>query len=214
MLVYVDESGDPGMKSKPGSSPHFVVAAVLFEHDESAAECRAKIRALHQQLRWGPRQEFKFNKTNHDIKRLFFEAVAGADFMYLGVVLNKANLTGPGFQFKDSFYKYTTRLVFTNAKPHMNDAIVVMDQCGSREFRTQMGAYLRRHTEDRGGQSPIKSVRTEKSHACELVQLADMVVGAIARSFQPERPDAHRYRNMLAHRELQVQLWPRYPPHA
>ncbi len=209
MQVYVDESGDPGMKHKPGSSPVFVVSAILFEDDESARECRARIRDLHKRLGWGPRQEFKFNKTDNEIKDQFFEAVGSCDFMHVSVVLNKKKLIGPGFQFKDSFYKYTTRLVFSNAKPHLTAASIVMDQCGSREFRDQMSKYLKTHTADSTGDSPIKSVRTEKSHACELVQLADMVVGAVARSVQTHRPNAGKYRAMVAHRELSVQVWPR-----
>ncbi|MDP2952974.1 MAG: DUF3800 domain-containing protein [Chloroflexota bacterium] len=36
MLVFVDESGDPGLKLEQGSSTHFVVALVIFEdHDET-----------------------------------------------------------------------------------------------------------------------------------------------------------------------------------
>lgn len=209
MQVYVDESGDPGMKRKPGSSAFFVVSAVLFEEDEAATECRARIRELHERLGWGPRQEFKFNKTDNGIRRMFFEQVAGCDFMHVSVVLNKNKLTGPGFQFKDPFYKYTTKLVFINARPHLAAATVVMDQCGSREFRDQMSRYLKAHTSDASGVSPIKMVRTEKSHACELVQLTDMVVGAIARSCHPERADHQAYRAMIGHRELAVQLWPR-----
>lgn len=128
MLVYVDESGDPGMKAKAGSSLHFVVAAVMFDDAEAASECRSRIRALHKELKWGPRQEFKFNKTDTATKRRFFEAVSPCDFLYVAVVLNKQKLTGKGFQYKDPFYKYATKLVFTNAKPHLSDATVVMDQ--------------------------------------------------------------------------------------
>ncbi len=34
MLVFVDESGDSGMKGKEGSSALFVITAVLFEENE------------------------------------------------------------------------------------------------------------------------------------------------------------------------------------
>lgn len=205
----MDESGDAGMTGRRGSSAFFVVAAVLFEEDEAALDCRRRIRGLRTALRWGSRQEFKFNKANADIRRRFFEVVSPCDFMFIAVVLNKANLTGPGFKYKDSFYKYATKLVFLNARPHLNAAVVIMDQCGSRDFRDQMQSYLRKQTQSATGDSPIRAVRTEKSHACELVQLADMVVGAVARSFRLDRGDAGVYRKMLAHRELDVQHWPR-----
>ena len=31
MLVYVDESGDAGLKISQGSSPYFVVALIVFD---------------------------------------------------------------------------------------------------------------------------------------------------------------------------------------
>jgi hypothetical protein len=209
MQVYVDESGDSGMSGKPGSTPYFVVAAVLFNDDEAASECRRAIRELMLRLEWHPRQEFKFNKADHTLRKRFFETIAAQDFWYNAVVLNKKELKGPGFQFKDPFYKYTVRLVFTNAKPHLDRATVVMDQCGSRDFRDQMQSYLQKQVREADGRSPIRRVRTEKSHSCELVQMADMVVGAIARSFHPARKDARTYRDMIRHRELGVQFWPR-----
>jgi hypothetical protein len=209
MLVYVDESGDAGMKGKPGSSPFFVVAAVMFDDEDAAKACRCKIRDLHQSLNWGKRQEFKFNKTDHKTKSAFFKAISVSEFFYNAVVLNKAKLSGKGFQFKDPFYKYATSLVFKNAAPFLSSATVVMDQCGGREFRDQMQGYLKRQTQGRDKQSPIHRVRTEKSHACELVQLADMVVGAVARSFHLDMQNHSVYRAAIRHRELSVQLWPK-----
>jgi hypothetical protein len=206
--VYVDESGDSGMQGKPGSSLYFVVAAVLFDSDESAKRCRAAIRGLHESLGWSSRQEFKFNRANKEIRSQFFNAVRDHDFWFNAVVLNKKSLTGPGFQFKDPFYKYTVRLVFTNAKSYLEAATVVMDQCGSRDFRQQMEKYLKAQMTGKDGACPIKSVRTEKSHACELVQMADMVAGAVARSFNPDKSDAKMYRAIIRHRERNVQLWP------
>ena len=36
MLVFVDESGDPGMKLGLGSSEFFVLTLVIFENNEEA----------------------------------------------------------------------------------------------------------------------------------------------------------------------------------
>jgi hypothetical protein len=46
MLVFVDESGDSGMKGKDGSSAFFVINAVLFEENESAEECDRAINKM------------------------------------------------------------------------------------------------------------------------------------------------------------------------
>ena len=39
MLVFVDESGDPGMKLGAGSSDLFVLTAVLFQDRDEALRC-------------------------------------------------------------------------------------------------------------------------------------------------------------------------------
>ncbi|HZW08780.1 MAG TPA: DUF3800 domain-containing protein [Phycisphaerales bacterium] len=211
MRVYVDESGDPGMAGRVGSTPHFTIAAVMFADEEAEASCRQAIRALKQELGWNSRQEFKFNKCRRDLSLRFFQAVSVQDFQYLAVTLNKSGLWGDGFRHKEPFQKYATRLLFTNAQPYLRDATVVMDQCGDRDFRTTMQSYLKRHIADAEGECPIVRVRTEKSHACELVQLADMVAGAIGRSYRKDKTDHKDYRAAIRSREIDVQFWPKFP---
>lgn len=48
MLVFVDESGDPGLKIDKGSSPLFIVALVLFEDNEDAKACDTRIDLLRR----------------------------------------------------------------------------------------------------------------------------------------------------------------------
>jgi len=43
MLVFVDESGDCGIKGKAGSSQLFVIAAVIFEENLSAEACDKRV---------------------------------------------------------------------------------------------------------------------------------------------------------------------------
>lgn len=38
MLVFLDESGDPGLKLKQGSSQYFIVTIVIFEDKDEAVE--------------------------------------------------------------------------------------------------------------------------------------------------------------------------------
>jgi hypothetical protein len=144
MLVFVDESGDSGMKSKEGSSIYFVVTAILFEENEAAEACDACIDQVRTELRLHPRAEFHFNKCCDAHRLRFLQAVAPMDFFYLSFVLNKAKLWGPGFHYKEPFYKYATRLLFENAKPHLTRAIVTLDRSGDREFTRELATYLKR----------------------------------------------------------------------
>jgi hypothetical protein len=208
MLVFIDESGDPGMRGKPGSSPFFAVTAVLFEETEEAMACEERILRCRQELKVRPSFEFKFYSCSDKYRACFLEAVSSAGFFYHTVVLNKAKLWSRGFQDKHSFYKYTTSLVFENAKPHLREATVVIDRCGDHLFRKQLSKYLKRKMNE-GGRTLIKSVKMEPSHSNHLLQLADMVCGAIARSFNVGKPDRMRFRQIIKHRELRVQVWPK-----
>ena len=109
----------------------------------------------------------------------------------------------------DSFYKYTCGLVFQNAKPFLHDAIVVIDGSGGREFRTQLSTYLRKRVNDAGdARKFVRKVKVQDSDRNLLLQLADMVCGATARSYtKPE--EKGRYRRIISHREIQVQFWPK-----
>jgi hypothetical protein len=208
MLVFIDESGDPGLKLTTGSSDYFIVTLVAFEDNEEALAADQRIEALKRELGFRHEFEFKFNKLKGDYREAFLSAVAGFGWFYFSIVINKRKLTGPGFRFKASFYKYTCGLVFENAKPHLDQATVVIDGSGSREFRRQLGSYLRKRVNEPAGSRFIRKVKVQDSRKNNLVQLADMVCGAVARSYTPKE-DAQRYRRLIAHREIYVQFWPK-----
>jgi hypothetical protein len=207
MLVFVDESGDPGIKGKLGSSALFVIVAVIFEDHEDADACDKKIQEVKMSCFRDEREEFHFTNCRDDRRERFLSAVAAHDFFYLAFVLNKSKLWGPGFAYKDSFYKYTSRLLFENAKPYLNEAKVIIDKSGNREFRKQLEKYLKGKINTDG--QAIRKVTSEESHRNNLLQLADMVCGAVARSYKPGKKNSNAFRKIVAHRELNVQVWPK-----
>lgn len=208
MLVFIDESGDSGMKNKAGSSAFFIVTAVLFEDDEEAEGCDKRIADLREEIGKHECFEFHFNQCSDDLRCQFLTAVSGYGFFYHSIVLNKAKLWGKGFQHKDSFYKYAAGLVFENAKPNLSQAKVVIDRCGNRDFRIQLSRYLQRRMNE-GHDVLIKRVAMEASHSNSLLQLADMVCGAVARSFNVAKANRFIFRKIIRHRELRVQVWPK-----
>ena len=203
MLVFVDESGDSGMKQKDGSSLRFVIAAVVF----IANLCDKSIDELRGKCFRNGTTEFKFNKCCRDYRVQFLEGVAEFEFLYFGFVLNKERLYGPGFQYKEPFYKYASKLLFENAKPYLSNARVVIDGSGDRTFRAQLEKYLKgKINTDR---DIIKKVKIAASHSNNLLQLADMVCGALARGFRTDKVDRFLYRTIVKKRELSVQIWPK-----
>jgi hypothetical protein len=208
MLVFIDESGDPGVKGKPGSSELFIMVAVMFLDNDAAHRCDDRIAQLRISLSRSGKKEYKFNTTNKKQRLEFFRSVDAFSYSYLALVLNKGQLYGPGFQFKKSFYKYTANLLFQNARPYLKDATVVVDRCGAREFRQELSVYLKRKINEEHG-CVVRKLKMEASHSNNLIQLADMVAGAVARSFNRDKHDADVYRFAIKSHELHLQIWPK-----
>ena len=49
MLIFIDESGDPGLKIDAGSSRYFVIALVGFENHEEASAVNDRISKLRRE---------------------------------------------------------------------------------------------------------------------------------------------------------------------
>lgn len=206
MLVFIDESGDPGMNKKIGSSEYFIVTAVAFEDHEEATRCDERIDTLRQELRAG---EFHFNSCCENIRIRFLQETAKFEYLYFSFAFKKAKLYGDGFQYKNSFYKYAVNLLFENLKPHLNNAIVVFDRCGNRDFQNELKKYLTKRTKGTKDAGPlVKKIKTNDSCANNLLQLADMVCGAVARFLRKDKDDRFTYRKIIAARQVSFRIWP------
>ena len=205
MLLFIDESGDCGLKLNAGSSKYFTLALVAFRTHEDALAADDRISLLRREQRLPDNFEFHFNKLNFAYRRMFLAAIAPSNFFYFAVVMDKANFAGRELQFKESLYQYACGLIFEEAKSHLTDAVVVIDESGSKNFKSELKRYLVRRLRDDSGKCFIKKVRAQDSSKNNLVQLADMIVGAVARSFTGKK-DAGEYRNLIAHREIKVEV--------
>ena len=175
---------------------------------EVAVAVDERIDQLRREMGLTGRFEFHFNKMKASQRKQFLSAIAAYEFFYWGIVINKAQLRGARLQFKESFCKFAYGLVFEIAKPRLTSAIVVVDGSGSEGFRNQLKTYVARRLVDDSGKSLIKKLKIQDSAKNNLLQLADMVVGAVARAYGG-KADAAEYRKLITHREMSVQLWPK-----
>jgi hypothetical protein len=207
MLIFIDESGDPGLKTNKGSSRYFTVCLVVFEDNEEALACDQRIQLLKKEVGWEASEEFHFSRNSNKIRGAFMSAVAPYNFFYYGIVINKDEnkLWGDVFKNKESFYKYTCGLVFENAKEKLNNATIIIDESGNMDFKHKLASYLRMKTKS----GAIKKVKMQRSESNNLLQLADYVSGIINRSVRNNKKHADDYRKKIAHKEMYVQIWPK-----
>ena len=193
MLVLIDESGCPGFKLGRGSTPHFVAVMVRFEEDDQAEAASAAIAGLRERL--GVKPEFKFSKCRDDFKDAFFACVDAYRFRIRALVVNKEVVYSASLRSStDGFYNFFVQNMLSHDNGTLIGAKIKIDGSGDREFRRVLEAYLRRSA----GPGKIKSVRFVDSRSDNLVQLADMCAGAVARSYKEgERRECWRWRDRL-----------------
>jgi len=210
MLVFIDESGDTGRKIAQGSSRYFVVSLVLFKDHDEAQNCDQRIELLKSELGRDKDSEFHFQDNSEGVRMAFLEAVSRYDFTYFAVIIDKdpKKLFGPGFEDKNSFYKYACSMVFSNAEPYLSNVIVVLDKSGSARFRAGLKRYLNLKTSEGSQKTLIKKLKQQDSRQNNLLQLADYVSGVINRKCQ-NKPKWRDYYKYLQSREVSVQKWPK-----
>lgn len=94
---------------------------------------------------------------------------------------------------KESFYNFFIRNLMQYDNGLLSNASVKVDGSGNREFQQAMKTYLRQQLSS----GTIKKFKFANSRTNDLIQMADMIVGAIARSYNQEKKDHFKWRNML-----------------
>jgi hypothetical protein len=219
MPTFIDESGDTG--HEPGSAPYFRLAAVWVPTQDTAEAIRASIQQVRQDLRLPAGYEFKFTRTaTHPERReAFFRAAMGHEFRFAvasldnregdwrtagrGVIhwacaVSLAATLRPIYRAEEE-----ARATAGNQRP-LNE-LVLVDDNEDREF---LGVIRKKFGElpsgRRAERSLVGKVKFRGSGPDELIQLADMVCGAVGAHLGG---DSTWYR-MIAARDLGISLIP------
>lgn len=199
MLVFIDESGDPGFKFEQGSTTHFVLAAVLFFDDLDAEETALKIKRLRQQLSWPSDREFHFTQMRRELKLAFLQEVSECPFQVRSIVVDKQLITSKQLRTdKTSFHNYFIAKLLANSNGQIANARIRLDGQGDRAYKKAANTYLKKELNK--SSSVVKNLKFVNSKKNSLIQLADMVAGAIYKSYQTERTDSREYIDQIRKR--------------
>jgi len=198
MLIFVDDSGDPGFKLGKGSSDYFVIALVIFD-DTLAAEATAlKIKQYRRKVGFSDNSEFKFNKSRPEVKAGFLHCLYEEEFRIRALVVPKKDIYSPELRSnRNSFYSYIIKLVLQNSGGTIENAKIKIDGSGDRVFRKSFTAYLRKEL-NQGDRYVVKNCKLVDSKSNVLIQMADMVAGAIRRSYDESKKDRAVYKEIIS----------------
>ena len=203
VLVLIDESGDPGFKIARGSSSHFVVAMVIFADLAQAEAASAAITELRAHCRI--KREFKFSSTSDSVKDCFFEGIRDYSFSVRALVVDKSGLYSDELRTnKGSFYNYFVQQLLSHDNGVLKNASVKIDGSGAREFKKELGSYLRKQL--RADQ--VGKLRYVDSESDNLIQLADMCAGAIMKAYRTDDKKNTRWYRVLGKAGRIGNVWP------
>ena len=185
MLVFIDESGDPGVNS---NQRFFVIAVLIFDDPKQALAMQTKITCLLSRL---GKAEFKFSKSKAAERDAFFLAIEQFDFRVSAIIVDKSIIRSYALR-TDSrkFYNYFLKQILVSSR--VVERRIRLDGKADKRLRSALVSYLNAQ-----GAGIVKNFLMKDSKDDPLIQAADMVAGAIARSCYSHKPNNWRWRTQL-----------------
>ena len=185
-----DEAGDVSFSFDKGASRYFVVAAIATANPD---ELRQRLVDLRQNSGLPREYEFKFTAlSSASLRRRVFESLALAEFDAWAVVVDKTTLSDP-FRVMhglDLYVYFVTELIQLIPSVKRDGATLILDEFGSA---AQLRTELRRFMTARGIPRHFKRVLAMRSRSEGLIQIADLMAGAILRRDAKRDSEAYGY---------------------
>lgn len=190
MPTFIDESGKFDWDN-PQASTYFTLAAVWFETPESAFACQKVIADVRTALHVPQTYHFHFTGSTHAHRMAFLTAVSVCDFEYVTCTLQKkpnGKWRERAWRKRPYFYEEIIRPVVKrlegrlqkaeeNKKTPLNERVTFDEKTDKVYYETLRNEFYRPKAPS--GRSLVNKVRPGKSESNSLVQLADMVCGAV-----------------------------------
>lgn len=188
-LIFVDDSGDPGLTGSP--SEYLVMAAVAFNDAKNAELVSREISECRKTLGWAENCEFKFRKTNKKIVARILDLASRYDFAIYATYIKKET------------YKNIPPIVNTNKMSQwligellqsipMDVAKIEIDgKPTDRQTERIQITRLRKIVDPK--HSKHLNIKYEDSAKDNLIQLADLVAGSINRYLNTDKTDYKKY---------------------
>ena len=205
MLIFIDDSGDPGFKIEKGSSSVFVITCVIFDDELEAEKTAVAIKEFRRKLKKSDNFEFKFNKADREFRTKFLESIIHFKFRIRAIVFDKVKIKSDELKTsKQSFYNYAIKMVLKHSFGTIKEAKIRLDGHGDRIYKREVIRYLRKELNNRENRI-FQKLQFVDSKSNVLIQLADMIAGAIHRKYEIEKTDSKMYFNLI--KKPKEDLW-------
>ncbi len=172
-----DEAGDISLSFDKGASRFFVVAVIATPDPDALRGLLAKLKTeagLPTQF------EFGFNHLSNLLRERTLTALSHANFSSWAIVIDKPNLSDTfKLMRRYQFYLFfVTELLKQIPSEEREGATLILDEYGSAQtLYTELNRYLKARDIPRH----FKRIQIRRSKSEPLIQVADIVAGAILR---------------------------------
>jgi Protein of unknown function (DUF3800) len=187
MHPILDESSDAEFKFRKGSTPVVVIALMVVDNP---APLDQAVEHMRDQCKLPFGYEFKFSATVARLKEHFFRGIQDHHFSMRAIVIGMTMIHSERLREKHWFYNYVTKLVLKHDDGLIHGATLVVDKrLPGIANRQAFNAYLRR--ELNSGRRRLTDIQHRDSARDNLLQVSDMVVGAIHRRYGPKQESSY-----------------------
>ncbi|MEB4760187.1 DUF3800 domain-containing protein [Chryseobacterium indologenes] len=176
LIAFADESGNNSFNFREQGS-HFIVATVIAKKGNLDKIKRGidEIRKKHK-FQTG---EIKSSGVAGNYKRriAILQDLVKLDIFVYAIVVDKTKLSGEGFQFKKSFYKFLNNLLYRELFRTFPDIDLYVDEHGANDYMVEFKKYVEKnHPKNLFYGYEFNILDSKKS---EFIQLADFIAGTL-----------------------------------
>jgi len=202
-----DEAGDTGFRFDRGATRHFVIAIVGTSQPDTIREA---LQRLRRQNNLPSQYEFSFhNTTSSRLRTALWETLPRLDFRVWAVVVDKGQLPDAFLAMhpRALYVFFVTEAIRLVPEPEREGGILLLDEF-NRSGKTL--AEVKRTLKLRHIRRGFKKIRACRSYSEELVQIADLVAGAVLRRYA--KGDDRAFRIFEPKMQVLLEFWKENPP--
>lgn len=173
-----DESGDVSFNFPKGASRYFVMTVIATPKPE---ELRRNLALVRTELGLPDSYEFSFNAISSvQIRRRVFQTLQSSEFDAWALVVDKTGLPAPfkAMRRLDFYLFRITELLQSIPEELREKATLILDEFGGEpDLPLEFRRYMKRREIPRR----FSRVLTKRSKSEPLIQIADLVAGAVLR---------------------------------
>ena len=181
MLTFTftaDESGDASLNFGKGASRYFVISVVATQYPDSL---RGFLENIRKDLRLAEHYEFGFHKlASVKLREKVFTALSGADFEAWAILVDKT-LLGEELRSMGGLERYLffiAELIKVIPEEKRKGGTLILDEFGHPDKTKE---ELKRILKARNIVHGFRRISIRRSQSEPLIQIADLVAGAIWR---------------------------------